>query len=186
MTITKRYNRENAVAYAKKWALMRNPLFTDYSRIGGNCTNFVSQVLLAGSCTMDYAQPFGWFYESDQNRAPAWTGVEFLYDYLTGGGDYPDVNDRPGPFGREVRAAQTQIGDVVQLGRGGDFYHSLIITGYEPRDILVSAQSDDALDRRLTSYNFEVVRFIHIDGVRISQNDDDCFTALNEGIALPS
>jgi len=185
MIITKRYNRERAVEYAKNWAFSRNPLFNDYTRIGGNCTNFVSQAILAGSCTMDYAEPFGWFYISDAERAPAWTGVEFLHDFLVGGGDYPDPGTRPGPYGREVRAAQTQIGDVVQLSRNGDFYHTLIITGYEPRDILVSAQSDDALDRRLTSYNFENIRFIHIDGVHVEINDDDCFTALNEGIALP-
>ena len=185
MIITKRYNRERAVEYAKNWALSRNPLFTDYTRIGGNCTNFVSQSILAGSCTMNYSEPFGWFYINDNDRAPSWTGVEFLYDFLVGAGDYGNTNDRPGPYGREVRASQTQIGDVVQLARGGDFYHTLIITGYEPRDILVSAQSDDALDRRLTSYNFETLRFIHIDGVHVEINDDDCFTALNEGIALP-
>lgn len=185
MIITKRYNRERAVEYAKNWALSRNPLFTDYTQIGGNCTNFVSQALLAGSCTMDYAEPFGWFYISDAERAPAWTSVEFLYDFLLGSEGYPDTGTRPGPYGREVRASQTQIGDVVQLARDGDFYHTLIITGYEPRDVLVSAQSDDALDRRLTSYNFEEVRFIHIDGVRMEIADDDCFTALNEGISLP-
>ena len=186
MPVELAYLRRRAVAYAERWALSRNPLFYDFADLGGDCTNFVSQSIYAGGCVMNYKPTFGWYYISLDQRAPAWTGVEFLYDFLTGGGDYPDVNDRPGPFGREVRAAQTQIGDVVQLGRDGDFYHSLVITGYEPRDILVSAQSDDALDRRLTSYNFEVVRFIHIDGVRIAQDDDDCFTALNEGIALPS
>ena len=185
MIITKRYNRERAVEYAKNWALSRNPLFYDFTRIGGNCTNFVSQAILAGSCTMNYSEPFGWFYISDTERAPAWTSVEFLHDFLVGAGDFPSNGDRQGPYGREVKAAQTQVGDVVQLARNGDFYHTLIITGYEPRDILVSGQSDDSLDRRLTSYNFESLRFIHIDGVRVEINDDDCFTALNEGIALP-
>ena len=185
MIITKRYNRERAVEYAKNWAFSRNPLFYDYTRIGGNCTNFVSQSILAGSCTMDYSEPFGWFYINDSERAPAWTGVEFLRNFLVGAGGYPENSNRPGPYGREVMASQTQIGDVVQLAKNGDFYHTLIITGYEPRDILVSAQSDDALDRRLTSYNFENIRFIHIDGVRVEIMDDDCFTALNEGIALP-
>ena len=87
MIITKRYNRENAVTYAKRWALSRNPLFTDYTRLGGNCTNFVSQAILAGSCAMDYSSPFGWYYASDGDRAPAWTGVEFLYNFLVGVGD---------------------------------------------------------------------------------------------------
>ena len=186
MTAIKPYRRAHAVEYAKTWALSRNPLFSRFDAFGGDCTNFVSQALLAGSCTMDFSEPFGWFYVSDDSRAPAWTGVEFLYRYLVGESGYPDNGSRPGPYGREVRAAQTQIGDVVQLSKNGDFYHTLIITGYEPRDILVSAQSDDSLDRRLTSYNFEGVRFIHIDGVRVEIDDDDCFAALNEGIAIPS
>ena len=50
MLITKPYQRERAVEYARRWALDRNPLFADFSGIGGNCTNFVSQCVLAGSC----------------------------------------------------------------------------------------------------------------------------------------
>lgn len=185
MIITKRYNRENAVTYAKTWALSRNPLFTDFTGRGGDCTSFVSQSLLAGSCTMEYSVPFGWFYLSDAERAPAWSGVEFLYDYLTGGGDYPATTERAGPYGREVRMRQVQIGDVVQLSRDGDYYHTLIITGFDGDQILVSAHTDDALDRRLSTYDYGEARFIHIDGVRVEILEEDCFRALNEGIALP-
>jgi hypothetical protein len=179
------YNRENAVAYARRFALRRNPIFDDYTGIGGDCTNFVSQSVYAGTCVMNSTPEFGWYYVSPEDRAPAWSSVEFFYDFITGAPSFSAENGGTGPFGREVRAAQTQIGDVVQLARGGDFYHTLLITGYEPRDILVSAQSDDALDRRLTTYNFDSLRFIHIDGVHIEISDDDCFTALNEGISLP-
>ena len=48
MLIDLPYNRQRAVEYAKKWALSRNPLFADFTGIGGNCTNFVSQCLYAG------------------------------------------------------------------------------------------------------------------------------------------
>ena len=185
MIITKRYNRENAVKYAKNWALSRNPLFTDYTDLGGNCTNFVSQALLAGSCVMDRSDPFGWFYESDLDRSPSWTGVEFLYNYLVGAEGYPSNDSRPGPYGREVGAMSVTLGDVVQLYRAGRYYHTLIITGFVPNDILVSAHSNDALDRRLSLYQAEGARFIHIDGVRLSIDDDDCFEALNMGISLP-
>ena len=75
------YNREYAVAYARRWALMRNPLFIDFTGIGGNCTNFVSQCLLAGSSVMDFTPTFGWYYRSPEDRAPAWSGVEQLYDF---------------------------------------------------------------------------------------------------------
>lgn len=185
MIITKRYNRENAVTYARRWALSRNPLFFDFTGGGGDCTSFVSQCLLAGSCTMDYTDTFGWYYLSANDRAPAWSGVEFLYDFLTGSGDFPPNDARNGPFGREVRMRQVQVGDVIQLAREGDFYHTLIISGLERNDILVCAHSDDALDRRLSTYSFDTLRFIHIDGVRVSINEEDCFTALLEGISLP-
>ena len=185
MIITKRYNRENAVAYARRWALDRNPLFVDFTGRGGDCTNFVSQAILAGSCTMDYAETFGWYYISDADRAPAWSGVEFLYDYLTGGGDFPPNAERPGPYGREIGMRQAQIGDIIQLARGGDFYHTLLICGFEGNDVLVCAHADDALDRRLSTYTYDTLRFVHVDGVRMQIEEDDCFRALIEGIALP-
>ena len=52
-------------------------------------------------------------------------------------------------------------------------------------EILIAAHSDDALDRRLSSYvNAASQRFIHIEGVRIEVADDNCFFDLLEGISL--
>ena len=42
------YDPSKAVAYAKKWAYYRNPDYYDYSNLGGDCANFVSQCLIAG------------------------------------------------------------------------------------------------------------------------------------------
>ncbi|MBQ3571404.1 MAG: amidase domain-containing protein, partial [Clostridia bacterium] len=42
------YNRQNAVEYAKKWALKRNPKYYNFDNIGGDCTSFASQCLFAG------------------------------------------------------------------------------------------------------------------------------------------
>ena len=86
MLATVSYNRERAVEYAQKWALSRNPLFFDFTGGGGNCTNFASQCLLAGSLTMYEAQPFGWYYRSVTDRAPAWTGVNEFYEFMCGRG----------------------------------------------------------------------------------------------------
>ena len=83
MIVIKPYDRERAVEYALTWALDRNPLFLNFTGRGGDCTNFASQCLLAGSCTMEYTPDFGWYYISSENRAPAWTGVEFFYDFVT-------------------------------------------------------------------------------------------------------
>ena len=185
MILVKPYNRERAVNYAETWALRRNPLFLNFAGRGGDCTNFTSQCLLAGSCTMDFTPDFGWYYVSTVDRAPAWTSVAFFYDFITEQPAFANENAGIGPFGREVRAREIEIGDFIQLAdEEGDYYHTLIITGFEPNDILVCAHTDDALNRRLSTYNFASLRFIHIDGVRIDVEDDVCYEPLLEGRAI--
>ena len=46
------YNPSKAVAYAKQWAYSRNPKYYDYSNMGGDCANFVSQCLIAGGLSL--------------------------------------------------------------------------------------------------------------------------------------
>lgn len=162
------YNRENAVAYARRFALRRNPIFDDYTGIGGDCTNFVSQSVYAGTCVMNSTPEFGWYYVSPEDRAPAWSSVEFFYDFITGAPSFSAENGGTGPFGREVLRRQAELGDVVQLAdESGDFYHTLIITKITPEDIFISAHTNDALDRPLSSYNYAMARFIKIEGARI-------------------
>ena len=50
------YNREKAIEYANTWAYGRNPAYYDYSNLGGDCTNFISQCLYAGGGIMNYAK----------------------------------------------------------------------------------------------------------------------------------
>ena len=181
------YNRERAVEYARRWALSRNPLFVDFTGLGGNCTNFVSQCIFAGAPVMNYTETFGWYYISASERAPAWSGVDELYNFLTGAPPFPMQNMGYGPFATDVREAQTvDIGDVVQLSNSRGFYHSLIISGFTDNDILVCAQSDDALDRPLSTYNFMGMRVLHIEGSNILFDDTARYEALLSGNALPS
>ena len=185
MILVKPYDRERAVTYAETWALRRNPLFLNFAGRGGDCTNFTSQCLLAGSCTMDFTPDFGWYYRTPEDRAPAWTSVAFFYDFITEQPVFANENAGIGPFGREVRAREIELGDFIQLAdEAGDYYHTLIITGFEPNDILICAHTDDALNRRLSTYNYASLRFVHIDGVRIEVADDVCYEPLLEGIAI--
>lgn len=154
------YDRNAAVAYARRWALDRNPSFYDFGNVGGDCTNFVSQCVYAGSGIMNFTPVMGWFYRSSYDRTASWTGVEHLYNFLVN-------NQSIGPFGHTVSQWEVEPGDIVQLGtRTGHFYHTPIITQIYPT-ILVAAHDFDALDKPLNSYDFEVVRFLHIDGVRM-------------------
>lgn len=154
------YNREAAVAYARKWALDRNPAFYDFAEVGGDCTNFISQCIYAGGGRMNFTPVMGWYYRSSYDRTASWTGVEYFYNFL--------VNNRGiGPFGHVVSQSEIRPGDIVQFGtRNGYFYHTPIITEVTPV-ILVAAHNDDALDRPLYSYNFSVARYLHIDGIRV-------------------
>ena len=48
------YEREKVLKYAKRWAYDRNPQFYNFDNVGGDCTSFVSQCILAGSKVMNY------------------------------------------------------------------------------------------------------------------------------------
>lgn len=47
-----KYEREKVLKYAKRWAYDRNPQFYNFDNVGGDCTSFVSQCILAGSNVM--------------------------------------------------------------------------------------------------------------------------------------
>lgn len=134
---------------------------------------------------MNFTTDFGWYYITSDNRAPAWSSVEFLYDFLTGDPLFIAENGGIGPFGIEVSAENVLEGDVVQLANEtGDFYHTLIVTGFRNGNTLVSAHTNDALDKPLSMYNYTSLRYIHIEGIRIQIPDDTCFDALIEGEAI--
>lgn len=181
MLVTMPYDREKAAVYAERWAFARNPLFENYAGIGGDCTSFVSQAIYAGSCVMNYTPTFGWYYVSPTDRAAAWTGVQFLYNFLT-------QNTGVGPYAAETNAGGLTVGDVIQLGRAdGVYYHSLLVTGFDRSGYLVSAHNNDAYNRPLNTYTYDAARFLHLSGVRLEIPDayaPDCFEAFLNGERL--
>ena len=139
MLVERRYDRDRAVAYAREWAMARNPLFIDYTGFGGDCTNFVSQCLFAGSCRMNFTPVFGWYYLDADSRTASWTGVQYFCDFLTS-------NRGEGPYGAETDETNLRVGDVVQLQNAdGTYYHTLLVSGFDAAGgILVAAHSHDA------------------------------------------
>jgi len=157
------YDREKAIAYAHQWAYRRNPNYFDYENLGGDCTNFASQCLYAGAGVMDFTPTFGWYYLSANNKAPAWTGVKYFYNYIT------RKETRPGPFGFDATLEQLEPGDFVQLAFQGNVYsHTPIIVQMgNPATLsntLVAAHSYDVDYRPLDTYAFQQIRFLHILG----------------------
>ena len=186
MLIPVPYQRRRAVEYARRWALSRNPLFTDFSGRGGNCTNFVSQCILAGCGIMNFTPTFGWYYRSESDRAPAWSGVDELYRFLVGNPDFRMANRGEGPYATDARdARQIMIGDVIQLSNmAGEFYHTLIISDITDREILVCAHTNDALDRPLSEYNYSGLRVLHIEGANLFFDDTAAYENLLNGVSI--
>ena len=155
------YNREAAVAYAHTWAYRRNPAYFDFSGIGGDCTNFASQCIYAGAGVMNFTPLYGWFYRTANDRTPSWTGVQYLYDFLT-------RNLGAGPFATEVSLSQLEPGDVVQLAidREDRYQHTPVVVRIdgEPSltNVLVAAHSNDVDYRPLSTYNIRKLRCLHI------------------------
>jgi hypothetical protein len=162
------YDRARAVEYAKRWALSRNPLFIDFTGQGGDCTNFASQCLFAGCGVMNFTPVFGWFYKSLNERAPAWTGVEYFYRFLTENAVGDGVGSGAGPFAVETDVAGLRIGDFVQFGRTTeDFYHTPVVVGFANGEPLLAAHSYDAFGRKLSSYTFDKLRCLRVLGARV-------------------
>ena len=123
------YDREAAVAYADAYAGSRNPEWPDYTRSGGNCQNYASQVLLAGGVPMD---PYGgavwkWYGDSVSNtagsygRSSSWSGVKQFIEYARSNTGYglAAVVDAPYQSG--------EAGDLLHMGSDGDMRHTVVI-----------------------------------------------------------
>lgn len=158
------YDRAAAVRYARRWAYGRNPRFYDYELVGGDCTNFASQCLFAGAGIMNFTPTYGWYYIDANQKAPAWTGVPYLYNFLT------RSVFSVGPAAEECAMEDLRPGDLVQLSfQPPQFQHTPVVvavgTPVTLETILIAAHSYDACNRPLSTYQFEAVRFLHVTGV---------------------
>ena len=156
------YQRDRAVEYAHKWAFGRNPLYYDFEELGGDCANFASQCIFAGAPVMNYTPVYGWYYENLKSRSPSWSGVEYLYKFLTS-------NAGEGPFGSDDGLDAIKIGDIIQLKFENDFQHTLVVVSIKnhyPDGILIASHTYDADYRKLSSYNYSEYRTVCIKGFR--------------------
>ena len=153
------YNNKAAVDYARQWAFLRNPIFYNFDNLGGDCTNFVSQCLYAGCRVMNYTNTFGWYYNSINDRAPAWTGVDEFFNFLT-------QNKAEGPFAKAVLYSELVEGDFISLYRDGKYFHNVIITKIHGGEIYTSSHTRDSFDKPLSSYRYFKARYIHVLGYR--------------------
>lgn len=157
------YDRKAAIRYAHKWAYGRNPIYYDYENIGGDCTNFASQCLYAGTGVMNFTPELGWYYIDANRKSPSWTGVPYFYNFIT------RKEQSPGPFGIETTLENLEPGDFIQLRFNKSvFSHTPIIVAMgEPptlKNTLIAAHSYDADFRPVSTYYVQEMRFLHIQG----------------------
>lgn len=161
-----KYNRILGVEYAKKYALVKNPEFFDYTNSGGNCTNYISQCLYAGAPKMNFGAN-GWYYLTPANTSISWANVEPFYNFLIS-------NSGVGPYASNSNLNMCEVGDIIQLKFEGRsiFSHSLFVTEiYEltPNGIYVCANTTDVLNRPLSAYRYNELRLLHILGYRTDE-----------------
>ena len=159
-----KYNRQKVYEYAARWALDRNPKYYNFDSVGGDCTSFASQCIFSGANVMNYSKEKGWYYINGNSKSPSWSGVEFLYNFLT-------QNKAVGPYGRVVTKENIQIGDIAQLSFDGNrFAHTLVIVNIEEignlNKIKIASHTLDNFYKAIAEYMYQKIRFVHIDGVR--------------------
>lgn len=155
------YDRAGAVRYADRFAGLAvidgerkyNPRYRDLNGRGGDCTNFVSQVLgdrEGGKLPMDSV----WYYRYDGRGgcgSTAWVQTDsFAFWLLSGGravrlakGTFPEVG-LPGPKFPRSAVRELQAGDLIAYEEKHDIQHFAVVTGFDSRGYpLVNAHTAD-------------------------------------------
>lgn len=135
------YDRRKAVQYAERWWNDYNPSFRTFEV---DCTNYISQCLLAGGGWM-YGEPSredGWWY-SGASWSFSWAVAHSMRWYLS--------SSTKSIVGTEVaRADQLQLGDVIcyDFDGGGRWDHTTIVVAKDIQNMpLVNAHTDNSRHR---------------------------------------
>ena len=134
------YNRQAVVQYANKWWDSYNPAFPVFDV---DCTNYVSQCLLAGGAPMrGYpSREKGWWVQGG-TWSFSWSTSHSLRWYL-------DSSTKGLRAKKVSTASELQLGDVICYDFEGDgrFDHSTIVTGFNENGPLVNAHTNNSISR---------------------------------------
>ncbi|BBC36786.1 uncharacterized protein SGFS_080800 [Streptomyces graminofaciens] len=118
-----KYNYQAMATYTEKYWKNYNTAYRKYNSLGGDCTNYLSQGLLAGGwqqiSKVTPEEYDTWYYASNGN-ADAWTGVN-EWSWFT------QTAKRTTPL---ANVYQLDVGDVMQMdfNRDGEKDHSMMTT----------------------------------------------------------
>ncbi|MBE3575901.1 MAG: amidase domain-containing protein [Firmicutes bacterium] len=148
-----RYDRAQAVAYAMRYAGAANgpsqgynPRYRDYTDTGGDCTNFISQVLAdreGGGMATDSR----WFYSRwwrPGRPSPIWIQAPDLAAYLVSSGRARLLQKgtfaqvvRPTPLYPAGAIQALEDGDLIGYEEKGHIEHLAVVVGRDSRGYLV-------------------------------------------------
>lgn len=134
MYTNRTYNRAAAKAYIDRWWSSRNSVWGNFDNFGGDCTNWISQIINAGGVPEDKAGSYQWYWDNmnaprtspPYTRSASWTGVDELWSYIQGN----TANNGPnGPQGQSWTGSsgltQVTTGDFIQLkDSSGKWFHT--------------------------------------------------------------
>ena len=144
-------NRQKAVAYAEEYCGNApgcgnngryHKDYQDYNGNGGDCTNWISQVLLAGGFPMTGE----WSYDqSTDEGSPAWTNARVLAEFMSrtgraaliASGSYAEVT-RPSPEWPHGPVQTLIPGDLLSYKEKGRIVHTAVVIGYDPKGVLLT------------------------------------------------
>lgn len=152
------YNREKAREYALKWATSSNKEYYNFINDGGDCTNFVSQVLRAGGLEFkgnksNATSIDSWFYYSSNlpNRSSTWTaaqpfnlhfGKEYKRSY-----NYREYTIKEALINFDKIYQTIYIGDIVQYSRPNNIaFHSQAITDILDKETIYFSQHSNSIE----------------------------------------
>lgn len=122
------YSKAACENYAIAYGYNSNPLYYHYD---ADCTNFVSQAILAGGLPMDYPN---WYYTNYMTHSRSWTVVPDLRDYIMNytlsAGYYESLPNYPSGVGPN--------GTLIQYSDGSEWKHSAIIRSVNVNGIYVA------------------------------------------------
>jgi hypothetical protein len=149
------YSGINSVKYARTFALHPSPNFRYFPLINndtsGDCTNFVSQCLLAGGAPMIFNFSHAWWYKKanaastkDDTWSMTWSVANSLYWLLKTN----QQSKTSGIKGLEIHDIKLlELGDLIFYENNkGNIFHAAIITSFRNSQPLVSHHSFEALD----------------------------------------
>lgn len=110
----------NAIIHALNYYSNPNPNYQNYTGMGGDCTNSVSQCVQAGGWTQITSGTNKWHHTSSSNCSPSWTSAASFGTFLSN-------SNRVSSYST-TSLSNVVGGDIVQRITNGTAYHSMIVT----------------------------------------------------------